>query len=108
MPSLDNALALFIFTMAQKTSWNGSLTKAIRARGYKNAYTRYRDRRNKSGLEIVVPHDTHLEILDGSGRFIRNEVKYNHVNSDEVTAKNTYRTQVKKQYNAYMKRLRRK
>jgi hypothetical protein len=89
----------------EKTSWNGSLTKTIRAKGWKNAYTRYRDRRARTGIEIVVPHDTHLEIFDLSGHKIRDELKYHNYNSDEITATHTYNTQVKKPYLEYKRRL---
>lgn len=89
----------------EKTSWEGTLTKAFQRAHpeIKGFYTRYINRHDKTGLEIVVPKDTHLEIYSASGVHIRNEVKYHHYNSDEVTATARYKKAVLKPYQAYIK-----
>ena len=85
--------------MVQVTSWNGTATRALKNQGLKNFYTRYADRRNKLGKQIVVPRGTHLDIYDSQGRFIGREAKYHHFNSYEKTAQNTYNKEIRKQFN---------
>lgn len=71
--------------MAHITSWDGSKTKALRKSGKKNFYTRYSNRRDKTGLEIVIPHENYLEVKGSKGTYI--QPKYGHAVGNPMTAK---------------------
>lgn len=90
--------------MAQKTSWEGSLTNQIRQSGKKGAYTRYANRRTKQGLQVVTPHKHYLEVRTTGGTLIRLEPKYHNYNSDEKSANQIYRTQIQKAYKKALSR----
>ena len=97
--------------MAQKTSWEGEFTKRLRAQGLKGFYTRYINRKSRTGLEVVVPKDKYLEIYTPQGAFKRVEPKkiepsYHNFSGNESSAQFNYDKFVKKVYNRKLAQLR--
>lgn len=81
----------------QYTSWEGILTKRLKNQGkLKGGYTRYFDRKARTGLQIVKNKEKANFIYTPSGTLMAIEPKYHHYTSNDPTSVETYRRDIKK------------
>ncbi len=82
--------------MVQNTRWEGTKTKQLRKAGkLRGGYTRYSNRFNRSGLQIVKNKKYYNEIFTPDGKFIGIEPKYKNFSTDDRQAKHIFETQIR-------------
>lgn len=82
--------------MVEKTSWKGTITRRLRQAGMRGGYSRYNDRKKKSGIQIVKNRKTANWVFTPGGKLIAIEPKYHNLNSNDPTASATYKRDIKK------------
>lgn len=83
--------------MTQKTSWEGLYTRTLRKQGkLKGAYTRYLNRRSRTGLQVVKNRKNYNDVFSPNGAFLGREIKYRNYSTQEREARKIYNQQIKK------------
>lgn len=94
--------------MTQQTSWEGVKTKALQKklkdRFGTGFYTRYSDRRNRSGLQVVRNGKYANYVFTTSGTLVRIEPKYNNYSGNDPSAERTYKNEIRKEIQAMIRR----
>jgi hypothetical protein len=80
----------------QRTSWEGIYTNQLRKQGkLRGGYTRYNNRKNRSGLQIVKNREFYNDIYSPDGRFLGREIKYQNYATQDRIAKQIFMNKIK-------------
>ena len=81
--------------IVQETSWKGRETRRLRQKGLRGGYTRYANRRNRTGLQVVKNRKYYNDIFSVDGKLISREIHYQNVATNDRVAKRIYEQSIK-------------